>query len=81
LSLADLMWRKRRAFSSMKRNCRLSTSCCRSWAEVLGDRAAAGEDGDILPHGRAAIAEERRRGRGIKLDQVKLDMLGKAKKV
>ena len=42
---------------------------------------AAGEDGDILPHGLAAIAEERRRGRGIKLDQVKLDMLGKAKKV
>ena len=35
LSFADLMWRKRRVFSSMKRNCRLSTSCCRSWAEVL----------------------------------------------
>jgi hypothetical protein len=80
LSLADLMWR-RRAFSSMKRNYRFSTGCCRSWAEVLGDRGAAGEDGDTLPHGLAAIAEERRRGRGIKLDQVKLDMLGKAKKV
>jgi hypothetical protein len=70
LSLADLMGR-RRAFSSMKRNCRLSTSCCRFWAEVLGDRGAAGEYDDILPHGLAAIAEERRRGRGIKVEDDK----------